>query len=47
MPAVSKLNHVGQHTKAHRPNSTFGFCRHKSQRLKKPKELFFARAKKH
>ncbi|MFN2262434.1 MAG: hypothetical protein ABR595_10260, partial [Psychroflexus sp.] len=32
--------------KADRTNSTFGFCRHTSQPLKKPKELFLAHARK-
>src|SRR5690606_22111597 len=30
---------------ASRTNGTFGFCRHTSQRFKKPKEPFFANAR--
>jgi len=30
--------------KAHRTNSTFGFCPNTKPALKKPKELFFAKA---
>ena len=35
---------LGNIQKAHRTNSTFGFCRHAKPTLKKPKELFFANA---
>jgi hypothetical protein len=36
-----------RHTeKSQLTNSTFGFCQHKSQTLKKPKELFFGKAEK-
>uniref|UniRef100_UPI004048A79D hypothetical protein n=1 Tax=Mariniflexile sp. TaxID=1979402 RepID=UPI004048A79D len=35
-----------RHTrKANRTNSTFGFCQHAKPTLKKPKELFFAKAR--
>jgi hypothetical protein len=46
---LSRTNHytntLGNIQKAHRTNSTFGFCRHAKPTLKKPKELFFANAR--
>lgn len=38
---------VVRHTKTHRTNSTFGFCQRTKPTLKKPKELFFANARKY
>jgi hypothetical protein len=36
---------LGNIQKAHRTNSTFGFCQHANPTLKKPKELFLANAR--
>jgi hypothetical protein len=43
--AIRIYSRYAQLKKTSRTNSTFGFCRHKSQHLKKPKELFFANAR--
>jgi hypothetical protein len=40
--AAKRLGHM---LKTRPANDTFGFCRHTSQRLKKPKDPFFANAR--
>ena len=37
---VQHINKLGNIQKAHRTNSTFGFCRHESQRRKNQKSCF-------